>query len=86
MSAITIDENKGKYSSLYCARERKLSKLQHVLAWPSNNYPTNSIKNNFIGTNSFALTDIKIAENVFGPSVPMLKGKKVKQKKKLLWE
>ena len=83
MSVITIDGQKDEYSSLDCTRARKLREWQHVLAYPSDNDLTNAIEKNLIGHNSFDRKDIKIAENIIGPSVPGLKGKTVKQKSKL---
>ena len=66
-----------------CTRARKLRELQHVLACPSNNDLANAIENNVIGHNFFTQKEIKIANNIFGPSIPGLKGKIVKQKSKL---
>ena len=66
-----------------CTRARKLRELQHVLACPSNNDLGNAIETNVIGHNSFTQKYIKIANNIFGPIVPGLKGKTVKRKSKL---
>ena len=41
----------------------------------------NAIENNVIGHNLFTQMDIKIANIIFGHSVPGLKGKTVKKKK-----
>ena len=44
MSVITFDGGKEKYLSLDYIRARKLMELQQVLACPSNNDCTNTIK------------------------------------------
>lgn len=83
LSVVTIEGKEKEYSSLDCTRARKLRDLQHVLVCPSDNDLSNAIENNVIGHNSFGQNDIKIANNIFGPSVPTLKGKTVKWKSKL---
>ena len=87
MSVITVDGRKDKYSSLDFTRVRKLRELQQVLAYPSDNDLANAIENNnVVQHNSLTQKDIKIAENIFGPSVPRVKGKTVRRKNKLQQE
>lgn len=83
MSVITVDGQKYEHLILYCTRGRKLRELQHILAFPSDNDLANAVENNVIEHNSFGRKNIKITENISGPSVPGLKGKTVKQKSKL---
>ena len=78
-----MEEKEKEYLSLDCTRARKLRELQHVLACPSDNDLANAIENNVIGHNSFRHNDIKIANNIFSPSVPTMKDKTVKRKSKL---
>ena len=80
---ITVKDNTKEYSSLDCTRARKIRELQHILACPANEDLVNAIKNNVIGNNSFGRKDIHIANKVFGPSMPSLKGKMVQRKSKL---
>ena len=78
-----MEGKEKEYSNLDCTRARKLKELQHVLACPSDNDLANAIENNVIGHNLFGCNDIKIANDIFGPSVPTMKGKTVKHKSKL---
>ena len=83
MTFITVKGRKEEHSSLDYSRAKKLRELQHMLVCPSNNSLASAIENNVIVHNSFAQRDIKIAKNIFGPSVPGLKRKTVNQKSKL---
>lgn len=83
LSMITVEDNAKEYSSLDCTRARKIRELQHILACPADDDLANAIENNVIGNTNFGQRDIHIAAEVFGPSVPSLKGKTVQQKSKL---
>jgi hypothetical protein len=46
-------------------------------------YLTNAVEHNVIGNNPFTRRDIRIAKKIFGPDIPDMKGKTVKNKSKM---
>jgi hypothetical protein len=71
------------FSAIDCRRAAKVRDLQEVLACPSDVDHANDVEHNVIGNNPFTRRDIRIAKQIFGPDVPAMKGKTVKNKSKM---
>ena len=82
LSHTTVEDEKGKYSAIDIGRAKKVRQLQNVLGSPSDKDLANVVDNNIFAT-SLTRRDIRIAKNIFGPSVVALKGNTTKRKSKM---
>jgi hypothetical protein len=79
----TVESESAHFSAIYCRRAAKVCELQEVLACPSDVDLANAVEHNVIGNNPFTRQDIQIAKKIYGPDVPIMKGKTVKNKSKM---
>jgi hypothetical protein len=79
----TVKGESAHFSAIDCRRAVKVCDLQEVLACPSDVDLANAVEHNVIGNNPFTRRDICIAKKIFGPDVPAMKGKTVKNKSKM---
>jgi hypothetical protein len=83
MAIQTVEDEQSKFSNIDCARAKAVRKLQEVLACPSDYDLANAVEHNIIGNNLFTRRDVRRARIIYGPDVPALKGKTVKQQSKM---
>jgi hypothetical protein len=83
MAHQTVKGESAHFSAIDCRRAAKVCDLQEILACPSDVDLANAVKYNVIGNNPFTRRDIRIAKKIFGPDVPVMKGKTVKRKSKM---
>jgi hypothetical protein len=83
MAIQTVKDEQSKFSSIDCTRAEAIRKLQEVLACPSDFDLANTVEHNVIGNNPFIRRDVRIAKQIYGPDVAALKGKTVKQQRKM---
>jgi hypothetical protein len=83
MAHQTVKGESAHFSAIDCRRAAKVRDLQEVLACPSDVDHANDVEHNVIGNNPFTRRDIRIAKQIFGPDVPAMKGKTVKNKSKM---
>jgi hypothetical protein len=81
MAHQTVKGESAHFSAIDCRRTAKVCDLQEVLACPSDVDLANAVEHNVIGNNPFTRRDIRI--QIFGPDVPAMKGKTVKNKSKM---
>ena len=80
---MTTEDTMKHFSPLEVTRAHAARALQHMLLCPSNEDLKYGIKNNIIGHNNLKARDVNIAEKMWGPSEPLLKGKTPKLKSKM---
>ncbi|OEU23519.1 hypothetical protein FRACYDRAFT_233689 [Fragilariopsis cylindrus CCMP1102] len=80
MAHQTVKGESAHFSAIDCRRAAKVRDLQEALACPSDFDLANAIEHNVIGNSPFTRRDVRIAKQIFGPDVPALKGKTVKNK------
>jgi hypothetical protein len=83
MAHQTVKGESAHFSAIDCRRAAKIRELQEALACPSDIDLANAIEHNVIGNNPFTRRDVRIAKKIFGPDVPAMKAKTVKQKSKM---
>jgi hypothetical protein len=83
MAHQTVKGESAHFSAIDCRRATKVRELQEALACPSDVDMANAIEHNVIGNNPFTRRDVCIAKKIFGPDVPAMKGKTVKNKSKM---
>ncbi|MGK3748690.1 MAG: hypothetical protein ACI8RD_000982, partial [Bacillariaceae sp.] len=83
MAIQTVKDEEAKHSNIDYARAKAVRKLQEVLACPSDYDLANAVEHNIIGNNPFTRRDVRLAKSIYGPDVPALKGKTVKQQSKM---
>jgi hypothetical protein len=83
MAIQTVKDEQSKFSNIDCTRAEAIRKLQEVLACPSDFDLANAVEHNVIGNNPFTRRDVRIAKQIYGPDVAALKGKTVKQQRKM---
>jgi hypothetical protein len=83
MAHQTVKGESAHFSSIDCRRAAKIRDLQEALACPSDVDLANAVEHNIIGNNPFTRRDVRIAKKIFGPDVPAMKGKTVKQNSKM---
>jgi hypothetical protein len=83
MAHQTVKGESAHFSAIDCRRAAKIRELQEALACPSDFDLANAIEHNVIGNNPFTRRDVRIAKQIFGPDVPAMKGKTVKNKSKM---
>ena len=76
----TVKGESAHFSAIDCRRAAKVRDLQEALACPSDFDLANAIEHNVIGNSPFTRRDVRIAKQIFGPDVPAMKGKTVKNK------
>jgi hypothetical protein len=79
----TVESESSHFSAIDCRRAAKIRELQEILACPSDIDLANAVEHNVIGNNPFTRRDIRIAKKIYGPDVPAMKGKTVKNKSKM---
>ncbi|OEU08351.1 hypothetical protein FRACYDRAFT_250146 [Fragilariopsis cylindrus CCMP1102] len=80
MAHQTVKGESAHFSAIDCRRAAKVRDLQEALACPSDFDLANAIEHNVIGNSPFTRRDVRIAKKIFGPDVPAMKGKTVKNK------
>ncbi|OEU05712.1 hypothetical protein FRACYDRAFT_258571 [Fragilariopsis cylindrus CCMP1102] len=80
MAHQTVKGESAHFSAIDCRRAAKVRDLQEALACPSDFDLANAIEHNVIGNSPFTRRDVRIAKQIFGPDVPAMKGKTVKNK------
>jgi hypothetical protein len=83
MAHQTVEGESAHFSAIDCRRAAKIRELQEALACPSDVDLANAVEHNIIGKNPFTRRDIRIAKKIFGPDVPAMKAKTVKNKSKM---
>jgi hypothetical protein len=83
MAHQTVKGESAHFSAIDCRRAVKVHDIQEVLPCPSDVDLANAVEHNVIGNNPFTRRDIRIAKKIFGPDVPAMKGKTVKNKSKM---
>jgi hypothetical protein len=83
MAHQTVKGESAHFSAIDCRRAANVRNLQEVLACPSDVDLANAVEHNVVGNNPLTRRDIHIAEKIFGPDVPAMKGKTVKRKSKM---
>ena len=79
----TVKENKSKYSDLDYKRAVKIRELQESLGFPSDKDLAHAIEYNVLGNTPFTRRDVRIAKEIFGPSIAAIKGKSVLRTSKI---
>ena len=79
----TVKENGMQYSALDQKRAEAVQSLQEQLGFPSDTDLANAIDYNVIQNCQFNRRDIRIANNIFGPSVAAIKGKSTRHQNKM---
>ena len=71
----TIKDNATKYTQRQLTQAKAARKLLHALGYPSINDLKSMIKMNAIKDCPITIEDIQVAQDVYGPAIPSLKGK-----------
>ena len=76
----TVDDNKAFYTDRQQERAKRARELLHTLGCPSVADLKRIIKMNSINDCPVTVDDVNLAEKIYGPDVPSLKGKTTKSK------
>jgi hypothetical protein len=82
MAHQTVKGESAYFSAIDCRRAAKIRELQEILACPSDIDLANAVEHNVIGNNPFTRRDIRIAKKIYGPDVPAMKGRLLRERAK----
>ena len=75
----TVSKNAVPYSDKQFARAKRARQLYHAIGEPSVDNFRHAIRANMIQGCPVTVKDINIAERIFGPGVPTIKGKNTRK-------